>query len=306
MEMISRDCSLCGNDEKSVRFSPLLPEQIENHETVHSQYEDTKKSSTWWHYRVVECHDCGHVYSDPVYPSKYLDDAYSFQKHDNQFGVSTKGLHRTNIAYARFVKPFLSNAKRIHIDIGCDTGNFLKAAKEEFDFKETFGVEPSEYSANKARQIEGVVVQNKFFDPKDYQEGSADLVSMIHVLDHLSKPREFIANVQPVLARGGVFFAAVHNINSLIAKFSGKTWHPLNLIHYDFYKQNTLRKLFESEGYEVLKVGNTLNYMDLSQVFARAPYLGQRMRKRLEGIKLFERFNLKLNLGNIGIVARKK
>lgn len=258
---------------------------------------------------MVRCQDCGHYYADPVLEPKLIENAYALQGHDNEFGQDESVLAATNRRYVKQLARYLPAHRDLLVDIGCDTGKFLEATLD-LKFAQYVGIEPSACSVGRGKKLpQNVKILNDFFRPQAFAPQSIDVVSMIHVLDHLPNPLEFVGNLVPLLKPEGLVFTVVHNIRSFVAFISGGEWHPYNLIHYDYYSKKSLRALFEKAGYNVLAVTNTVNIMTLDQALLRAPYLGKSLRNRLH--RTFKNSPLggvefRLPLGNIAIVAQPK
>ena len=301
-----RHCVVCDSKDGVVLYEARLPEFQGDAAVLHYHYEQTVAKNLW-HYRIVRCKSCGHIYGNPIFEEELVEESYLSQRHDNQFGVAEELLLRTNRGYADLVTEYLPprDKRNLQVDIGCDTGIFIRATRD-LGFRKVVGIEPGVDSANQARKIPGIEVMQKLFDPADFQEGSIDFLNLIHVLDHLSQPRQIIREIRPLISKGGVVFAIVHNIDSLIAKVSGESWPVLNLVHLDHYSPTSLRRLFEAEGYRVLAVKKTKNHFPLSHLIRFCPLLPTKMRDVMIKTVVKPPFNdpvLGLRLGNIAVLA---
>jgi len=298
-----RNCQLCGSAKKSVHYPAKLPPKVDQG-TLHSQY----SSGDHWHYQSVRCQDCGHFFASPVFSEKLTDDSYVMQQHDNEFGQDVRLLMKTNGGYVDAVGKHHQGGRGTMLDIGCDIGRFIEAS-HKLNFAKYVGVEPSQASVNKAVKLPNTKYIQGTFKPSMFQPGEFDLITMIHVLDHLRQPKEFLQATRPLLSNGGTLFAVVHNIDSLVAKISGSEWHPFNLIHFDYYTEKTLAELFKRAGYRVLATFRTKNYIDFQQIFLRAPFIPGPLRRflvKISGRAPINKIFLKIPLGNIGIVAQKE
>jgi len=305
--MVSRDCSVCGSARKNVLYDADLPPDPVAPGVVHAAHEGTGVGR-WWRYRLVRCVDCGHCYADPVLDPSAVGDSYLAQEHDNHFGVDETILLRTHRGYVDLVKPYLPSKLGLQVDVGCDTGCFLRASRE-LGFARAVGIEPGKEAAACAATVPGVKVLNKLFDPSDFGPGSVQLLSMIHVLDHLAEPMAFMRGIAPIMDGGGVVFVVVHNIESLLARVSGKHWAPISAIHFDCYAPGSLRRLLEGAGFDVLGIVGTWNYFPLFHLIGCAPGLPWGLRRamcRLTSGPFMRRWILKLPLGNIAAIARAR
>jgi SAM-dependent methyltransferase len=301
-----RNCTVCNSHDSSVVYEARLPAIQDDVAVLHYHYEQTAVKNLW-HYRMVRCKTCGHIYANPIYEQQFVENSYLLQKHDNEFGIDEKLLFRTNQGYAALLADDLRSEdhRRLQLDVGCDTGIFIKATSS-LAFRKVVGIEPGIDSANEARKIPGIEVMQKLFDPSDFERGSVDFLSLIHVLDHLAEPRRMLSEIKPLLAQDGLVLAVVHNIDSLIAKVSGENWPVINLVHFDYFTLKSLRRLFEAENYRVRAIRRTTNYFPLSHLIRFAPFLPTGLRSAL--IQLVTRTPLNravlgLRLGNIAVIA---
>jgi len=303
--MISRDCVVCGSGRKQVVYAAALPEEPYTPGFIHAAH-DEPGTARWWRYRVVCCRECGHYYADPVLDPDAVGASYLAQDHDNHFGVDENILLRTHRGYADLVRPRLPTRRDLQVDIGCDTGCFLKASRD-FGFTRVVGVEPGKLAAECATMIPNVTIMNKLFDPSDFNHSSIQLLSMIHVLDHLPEPVSFMRSIVPLMDHDGVVLAVVHNVKSVLARLSGKRWAPISVMHFDYYSSDTLMRVFAGAGFKSTTVIRTKNYFPLFHLVRFAPGLSLSLRRvlyRVTSGPVFRRVVVKLPLGNIAIIAR--
>jgi hypothetical protein len=94
----------------------------------------------------------------------------------------------------------------------------------------------------------------------------------------------------------------------LLARLLGERFPPFNLYHHYFFSKRTLARLFESRGFEIVKVASTPNCYSLGFFVRHAPGVPERVRSifaaALDGIGL-GKLPLTIPVGNIGIVARR-
>ena len=125
---------------------------------------------------------------------------------------------------------------------------------------------------------------------------------MIHVLDHLLQPKDFLQEIKASLEPGGVVLIVTHDCGSTLARVLGRRWPPYTLQHPQLFSQRSIATLLRASGLEVVESVKTTNYFPL-------PFL---MRAGLTVLGLPERLVpegtaplLGLKLGNIGTIARK-
>jgi 2-polyprenyl-3-methyl-5-hydroxy-6-metoxy-1,4-benzoquinol methylase len=90
------------------------------------------------------------------------------------------------------------------LDVGCASGTLLWLAKQRgFDVR---GVEVSRGAAEFARNILGMDVVCGQLENGHFRDGDFDVVTMIHVLEHLPNPRQVIRGIFRVLKEDGVYW----------------------------------------------------------------------------------------------------
>ena len=127
-------------------------------------------------------------------------------------------------------------------DIGAGTGDFLSVAKN--DGWNTTGIEPSERA--KAIAIgKGI----SFVDnTSDLVEGSFDVITMWHVLEHVPDLDFQIKELKRLLKPTGTLVVAVPNFKSFDAKHYGAFWAAYDVpIHFWHFSKNAIKLLFEKE-----------------------------------------------------------
>ncbi len=128
------------------------------------------------------------------------------------------------------------------LDIGAGTGDFLSVAKN--DGWNTTGIEPSERA--KAIAIgKGI----SFVDnTSDLVEGSFDVITMWHVLEHVPDLDFQIKELKRLLKPTGTLVIAVPNFKSFDAKHYGAFWAAYDVpIHFWHFSKNAIKLLFEKE-----------------------------------------------------------
>jgi len=215
-------------------------------------------------------------------------------------------VRRTMALYYRLAAPHIPGRQRM-LDVGCDMGFLLEAAKAD-GFAEICGIEPNPIARCIAEQRLRIGISDRFFEGTDYPADFFDLVTLIHVLDHLVDPRIVLRRALANLRPGGVVVAVVHNAGALLCRLLGEKYPIFNLYHHYFFDKKTLAELFRRQGYEVVRVVSTYNCYSLGFFVKRVPGLPESLRKILfrilDAIGLAS-ISLTIPVGNIGIVARR-
>ena len=127
----------------------------------------------------------------------------------------------------------LTDGKKI-LDIGTGTGYFLNHMQQHgYD---VLGVELDKKASSFSKTAFGLTVHPPADLLNKNIEGTFDVVTFWHVLEHLYKPEQYLRQVSDQLVEGGVLIIAVPNSASLDAKHYGSYWAgydvPRHLWHF--------------------------------------------------------------------------
>jgi len=135
------------------------------------------------------------------------------------------------------------------LDIGAGTGDFLSVAKN--DGWQTIGVEPSDRAKSIAKNKGVSFVEQT----SELENGSFDVISMWHVLEHVPDLDKQIKELKRLLKPTGTLIIAVPNFKSFDAKHYGKFWAAFDVpIHFWHFSKTAIKLLFEKEEMKLEKV----------------------------------------------------
>ena len=196
------------------------------------------------------CENCGCVYQSPRMDDEALDAFYAAEYrnvYQGSEGPTKKDLfvqqQRAQVL-ANFLKQNDVDISRInvHLDIGCSSGLLLVNFREEFGFKGT-GVEPGQVYRNYAQQ-HGLEVFESLDELKGNAQGRFGLISMIHVLEHLAHPIDYLKNIAAeYLAEDGYLLIEVPNLYM---------HDSFEVAHLVSYCPQILRQTLIAAGFEVV------------------------------------------------------
>jgi SAM-dependent methyltransferase len=142
-----------------------------------------------------------------------------------------------------------SPSKGVLLDIGAGTGDFLVEAKKN-NWVVT-GIEPSE-KAKGIAMSKGISFKDSV---KDVADGSVDVVTMWHVLEHVPDVEVHIKELKRIIKPDGVIVIAVPNYKSYDAIKYGKYWAAYDVPrHLWHFSKTALQKLFEVEDIGLVKI----------------------------------------------------
>ncbi len=148
----------------------------------------------------------------------------------------------------RLIENYATDGKTL-LDVGAGTGDFLLAAKnKDWDIE---GIEPNQDAKIRAQEKGIELLANLDL----LSNNKYDIITLWHVLEHLSNLDEQIKKVVTLLNEKGTLIIAVPNFNSYDAKHYKKYWAgydvPRHLWHFS---KEAIEKLFSYHGMRVIKV----------------------------------------------------
>jgi hypothetical protein len=145
-------------------------------------------------------------------------------------------------------------------------------------------------------------ISTSIFRAADVPPQSVSTAVMIHVLDHLLQPSEFLREIGSSMEPGGVIFIVTHDCASPLARVLGRRWPPYALQHPQLFSQRSITTLLQTSGFEVVETIKTTNYFPLPYLIRAAlTVFGLPGGRMLSGAAPL----VGIKLGNIATVARK-
>jgi SAM-dependent methyltransferase len=253
-------CAICG---------PGAPYRVRYEEQIQGGPVNfaARKTPTRQHFRIVQCSHCGLVYSNPIFPVDAICQLYR----DSPF-IQEAQLERMVRDYQTEVKailPLLERRERL-LEIGCSSGFFLEAA-QALGFKEVWGVEPGVEAAARARPAIRPRIVNALFNADLFPAATFDLVCCFQVLDHLLDPSRVLRDVLHLLRPGGMVLLLNHNIRSWFPRLLGERCPMYDIEHIYLFDKNTVARLLENNGFDVVTIRNTSNSYTLGYALKMFP-----------------------------------
>jgi 2-polyprenyl-3-methyl-5-hydroxy-6-metoxy-1,4-benzoquinol methylase len=219
---------------------------------------------------LVRCKQCSLVYLNPRIRASLIVQSYSdaedptfVQQNAERIATFKKNLLRLGKRYG--ITP--QTAKRV-LDVGCAGGAFPKAATD-LGF-EAIGVEPSRWLAEQGRKLYGLDVRSGLLQDQKFEDASFDLVSLWDVIEHLSNPREVMADIRRLLRPRGYLIVNYPDYGSLARIVLGRKWPMLLSGHLTYFTPATIRSFLENNGFEVVEIKPFWQTLQLAYVLRRA------------------------------------
>lgn len=203
-------------------------------------------------YSICKCRQCRFFYLSPIPTAEELASAYD----DSYYGQSETKFPRYiegildffRKGRSRRVRKYVPAPARI-LDIGCGNGRFLGYLIPQG--YQAFGIELSGKSAERAVAISGLELSTEPLSEGMFGPDFFDAISLWHVFEHLTQPKQTLEIIDSILKPGGYLFLSLPNIESWQSRlFKGKWLHldpPKHLIFPGF---DTLVSELDKRGFD--------------------------------------------------------
>ena len=242
-------------------------------------------------FELRKCRNCELIYVNPRLSNEDLSKLY-----DEDFYFSTGGSCET---LASWVIELIQTRRRRRVerygppghllDIGSGDGSFVHHMARHgwsatgIDFSPA-AVELSGRFSSGARFLRGSL------EDHDFPARGLDLVTLWQVLEHIGEPRQLLRSCHRLLRPGGMFVAAVPNIDGLSSRLTGERWWGLDVPrHQIHYTPVTLRRSLEAAGFRVVHIRHhslqydpyALLHSSLDWVFSRRHFLSDLAKRQV-------------------------
>ncbi len=237
-------CAVCGSE----RFAT---------HAVGFDYELRTCRNPW---RFVRCRECGHVWLNPrpsvsalgvIYPPTYY--AYNYEE---QIGtVARRGKELLDRFKLRGILKAAGKPPRSFLDIGCGTGRVLRAMEKSGVARpRIYGIELDQQAVDRLALAGYRAICQRVEACDQVPAASIDLASMFHVIEHVADPAAVVRRVAQWLSPGGLLALETPNVDSLDARWFGKTyWGGYHIPrHWHLFSPETLSCLLAESGLEVV------------------------------------------------------
>jgi 2-polyprenyl-3-methyl-5-hydroxy-6-metoxy-1,4-benzoquinol methylase len=286
--LLLNSCPLC-----EYKFSEILFER--------------KSAISDYFYKIVRCQNCSLAYQYPslneedikrIYDTEYFENPLPL----NIYGYKNYGIYKDKlIADWRLtlqdlgLSDLLNNGnfqKRI-LDVGCAYGFFLDFMRSRGYLP--YGVDISFHAVKFAREklnLENVFVGE--LESLNFGEEFFDIVTMFHIIEHLTEPKKSLKEVHRILKKDGILILQFPVIDSLVYKIYKKKWRQFRVPEHTFYfSKNTISLLLKKTGFSPLKFRSWGSGLTQGKVFSPLKKIADFLAK-------------KFDIGDVMAVAAKK
>lgn len=295
----STRCAICGTEGNARELYPAnFDDQAFNVDVF-----SARRLPDMVHYRIVQCNRCGLVRSDPVIDRETLKKLY--EQSALNYEKDIPNLRRTYGSYLRKMEKYQTE-KEGCLEVGCGNGFLLEEALVQ-GYQRVVGVEPSQNAIEQADPLIKNSIINDMMRP-DLLTQKVSAICMFQLFDHIPNPKEFLAACAEALLPGGLILCFNHNVTAFSAKVLGEKSPIIDIEHTFLYSPDTIRNLFQKNGYKVLEVGSAWNFVSLLSVLRLFPLprnLKAKLIAFLERMPSLGQIRLFLPLGNLYLIAQK-
>jgi methionine biosynthesis protein MetW len=178
------------------------------------------------------------------------------------------------------------------LDIGCGTGALMSLLRKTRS-ENIVGFEPDPDRAERARSL-GLNVTTGYATKKALESlGAFDVIILSDVLEHVAEPASLLQLIKAALAPNGKVVVSVPNVahwsvrlSLLCGNFDYEPVGIMDATHIWWFTDKSIKKLFETAGYEVQQSKKSLGYWLESYRKGALRRVPNRIKRRLAALGL--------------------
>lgn len=206
-------------------------------------------------YRLLRCTDCGTAVLNGIPDIEEIKRLYQ----ENFYSSRGKGRFRPFFELLIFIIRWLRardierfSEKGAMLDVGFSRGMTLSLLKKRG--WEVYGTQISKTAVESALK-KGIDVFHGELVDAGYPSGKFDIVTLWHVLEHLSDPVAYISEINRVLKMKGRLIIEVPNFKSAAACIFKEDWFSLDVPrHIYHFAPESLRNLLTDKGFRIIHI----------------------------------------------------
>lgn len=219
-------------------------------------YCNTPAQKVWASQKLVKCASCSLTWFYLPEPREdqalYSEGFYKLQ--DNRKSIFERIIFAEARHILRVIESKMSQTSPYQLlDFGCGKGQFLAMAKVQ-GFK-ALGIETEKERADFGREHYQVNVQTDFYQDGAITDEPFDVITLLHVLEHLPQPLGLLKELTGQNLRDkGMLVIEVPNYDSWQSQWAGQKWMQLDLPrHLSHWHPLLLQNAVEEIGFHLVK-----------------------------------------------------
>ncbi|MFZ3122474.1 MAG: class I SAM-dependent methyltransferase [Thermodesulfovibrionales bacterium] len=197
---------------------------------------------------LLKCIDCGVVFDESTVLRKSY---YENERAPHVDEKKIKSRERNAKQRVKLIRKMLKKESSL-IDIGCGEGLFLQEAKNYVN--NVYGIEPTKAYAAYAKENMNLDIHQGILESFECPDNSFDIVTMFHVLEHLSSPSRALGKIYSWLKKNGYIVIEVPNIESPTAQYKGLNWELIYPEHRFYFSPSSLQYLLKNNNFEIVSM----------------------------------------------------
>jgi len=209
---------------------------------------------------ILSCRSCSFMFSHPMPDDRDLkkiyDEDYFICDHADQMSYDNyfeeeAAIRKSSVKRLKRMSKYTVKGRLF--DVGCAVGYFMDTAKNLG--WEVEGSDISSFCIKHATEELGLKAYEGTLPELRLKSNSYDVVTMWDIIEHLKDPVKEMKEVNRILKKDGLVVIMTPNVDSMIAKVSGKRWilYQSPHIHLLYFSPVTIKHLLEKTGFEVIK-----------------------------------------------------
>jgi SAM-dependent methyltransferase len=298
-DLVPTRCAICGTTGNATEIYPASFRPDDLNPVVFS----ARRSPDRVHYRMVRCHTCALVRSDPVAGPDTLLRLYQESSFD--YGDEVGNLRATYGRYLTRLQRCCGPGASL-LEVGCGNGFALQEALVR-GFATIRGVEPSTAAvAGAADEVRTFIICD-VMRPGLLEPAQFDAISLFQMFDHVPDPGGLLEDCWAALKPGGHILILNHNVEAVSAKVLRGRSPIIDIEHTYLYSPATLARICQAHRFEIQEHGNVWNRARIGYLARLAP-LPPTLRRAAAATcdaTGLGHFSLPLPVGNLYVIARK-
>jgi 2-polyprenyl-3-methyl-5-hydroxy-6-metoxy-1,4-benzoquinol methylase len=203
---------------------------------------------------LLRCKKCGLSF---IWPNPLLNEKNYTKEYYKAWSLKRlgdKGLAEMKRATFKRVLDIVSKYKKkgFLLDIGCGFGYLLEEAEKRG--WESYGVEVSEYAANKAKErIDRDRIMIGSVMDLSLSQNKFEVITMVDLIEHIYDIKDILKKCRKLLKKEGLLVIVTPDMDSLSHKCMRRYWPHFNEQHVTYFSKRYIKKILDINGFRLLK-----------------------------------------------------